>query len=168
MKPLLYRTATVQRHSSKYSVILLDMAKNDTSIIGINNTKEMVQQFSTAKEVNALINSSKVDYVISDIGGLRDDYFYISQNMPQKEKSRAYNIYVDAYQAIKANMFSSPSRPKIGQTFNQNRTTGDITFVISELNLATFAVMFSSLYVERTNYRQLIQELKTEAPNRGL
>ena len=156
-----YRTATVQRRGGKYTVTTLTVIRDELSIVALTNTKEDVKSFGSAKEVNEYINSLKnVDYTISDIGGLRDDYVYISRMMRKSEKTRAYALYADSYDAMASGMFSKPSNPRVGQTFQQDKNTGDIVFLLESLNSNTFAVLFSLLQVERNKSRQIIRELR--------
>jgi len=158
-----YRCGVVYFKNMKYHAVLIDIAKNkNNAILGINNTKAMTSMgHDSAKLALEFIAKSQieVDYLISDIMGLTDDYVYISNGITQKEKSRVFGNYASAFNKIQKGMFSKPSRPIAGQIFEQNMTTSEYTFLFETLNLDTFAVMFSVNQVLNNRSRSMIEEI---------
>ena len=159
-----YRTATIRLKNNQYHVILLDIAKDQNNMIrAINNSQKMVKTFPTITEAIEFIEPKKhkvdIDYIISDIMGLVDDYIFIPSAIRRADKSKIFNIYRDSYQKIMDKMHTRPSRPLAGQTFEQDRLTGEYFFYMERLNIDTFAVMFSVHQVFISKTRQLLREI---------
>lgn len=159
----IYRVGVIKHQNRKFMAIIIDIAKDaNNAIVAINNTKSMVSSFETTKGALDFIGSSKVqvDYILSDVLGLTDDYIFVSHQLSKSAKAKVYNIYHDAFPKIQKSMYSKPSLPMAGQTFKQDRLTADYFFFFEKLTVETFAVMFAINQVANSQARQVIQELK--------
>ena len=141
---------------------MIDIAKDvNGAISAVNNNKSMVSEFTNHTEAKEFINNSKVDvdYIISDILGLMDDYIFISSSISKRDKAKIFSVYRDAYSKIQKDMYTVPTRPIAGQTFEQDRNTSEYFFFMEKLNVMTFSVMFSIYQIHLSKTRELMREI---------
>jgi len=156
-----YYVASINRTGRKISVIILEITKNQNNqILRVFNTKEMVEAFDTQKEALDFIKDKEIDYIISSIQGLSDNYIYINNSQSKSLKGSIFTTYKDAYPNIDRKICSRPQQPISGQIFEQDRVTYEYIYFLEKIDPPTFAVMFGVYQVQKSLSRQQTRELK--------
>lgn len=158
-----YRVLTIYRDKRATHSIMVDYLKNESNqIVVINNTSKMIQKFDSAKEAKENIDKlGKIDFIVTNILGLREDAIFISQTMSKADKGKVFNRYADSYASIQKTMQSKPSKPIAGQVFEQDMLTADYFFFFEELNPPTFTLLFGVDLIINAKSKILIDEFNS-------